>query len=135
MDSTSHLRLALGLVAVVLASGLVLEALFGLRTRAWMDDAILREFLRLGHAHGGVLALVNVGLAFAMGRLRTPERWARRVRVAALLGALLVAVGFTGGGLWHGQSDPGPLVLLVPAGALLLVAALAVVALVRSAAE
>ncbi|HET6586078.1 MAG TPA: hypothetical protein VFG69_21620 [Nannocystaceae bacterium] len=133
MDATRHLRLALGLVALVLGSGLVLEGLFGLRTRAWMDDAILREFVRLGHTHGGVLALVNVGLAFAMGRLRTPEVWARRVRVAALAGAVLVALGFVGGGLWHGPSDPGPLVLFVPAGALMLVASVAVVAVVRSA--
>ena len=40
-------------------------------------------------------------------------------------------VGFVGGGLWHGPTDPGPLVLLVPAGAFMLLAAVAATALVR----
>lgn len=123
------------LVALVLASGLVLESLVGLRTRGWMDDALRRELVRLAHAHGGVLGLVNVALGFAMGRLRTPEIWARRVRIAALGGAVLVVAGFFGGGVWHGQSDPGPLVLLVPAGALLVLASVVAIASLRGAAE
>jgi len=135
LSATQHLRFALVLVAFVLASGLVLESLVGLRTRGWMDDELRRELVRLAHAHGGLLGLVNVALAFVMGRLHTPEVWARRVRVAALLGAVLVAVGFFGGGVWHGISDPGPLVLLVPAGALLVIAGVVAVALLRGAAE
>jgi hypothetical protein len=135
LSAKLHLRLALVLVALVLSSGLVLESLVGLRTRAWMDDALLRELVRLAHAHGGLLGLVNVALAFAMGWLKTPELWARRVRVAALLGAVLVVAGFFGGGVWHGVSDPGPMVLFVPAGALLVIASVVAVALLRSAAE
>ena len=135
MSSQLHLRLALVLVAVVLASGLVLESLYGLRTRGWMQDDLRREFVRLAHAHGGLLGLVNVALAFAMDRLRTPELWARRIRIAGLVGAGLVAAGFFGGGVWHGVSDPGPLVLLVPAGALLVLASLLAIAAVRSTTE
>jgi hypothetical protein len=97
-----------------------------------MDDALRRELVRLGHAHGAILGLVNVAIALAMAKLRTPEAWARRVRVAALLGALLVGGGFVGGGIWHGPTDPGPLVLLVPAGALLVLSAIVAVAIVRS---
>jgi hypothetical protein len=132
VDESRHLRLALLLVAVFLASGLWLEAMFALRERGWMDDDLRREFLRLGHAHGGLLGLVNIALSFAMHRLATPPLWARRIRVAALSGALLVAFGFFGGGLWHGQTDPGPLVLVVPAGAMLVFASLIAVALVRA---
>jgi hypothetical protein len=132
LDAARHLRIALGLLAVFLAAGLVLEGLLGLRLAGWMEDPLRRELVRLGHAHGGLLALVNLGVAFAIEKLGTPESWARRVRVAASVGALLVGLGFVGGGIWHGAVDPGPLVLFVPAGALLVLSAVLVVAFVRS---
>ncbi len=134
MGREAHLRWSLGLLALFLASGLWLEAMFGLRATGWVDDPLRREFLRLGHAHGGLLALVNLALSFAMARLGTPDLWARRVRPAALAGALLVGLGFVGGGLWHAATDPGPLVLLVPAGAMTLLACLVAVAVVPGAA-
>lgn len=135
MDAARHVRLSLGLLALFLAGGIALEGLLGLRVAAWMDDPMRRELVRLGHAHGGLLAIVNLAIAFAMGRLGTPEAWARRVRVAALLGAALVGLGFVGGGVWHGLVDPGPIVLIVPAGALLVLSALLVVAVVRASAR
>lgn len=127
-----HLRLSIALAAVFLAMGLWLEAMIGLRAAGWVDDPLRREFLRLGHAHGGLLALLNLGLGLALARLATPEAWARPIRVAALLGALLVGGGFVAGGLTHGPTDPGLPVLVVPAGALLLLASLVAAALVRS---
>ena len=131
MGAHGHLRAALGLAAAFLAMGLWLEAMIGLRAAGWVDDPLRREFLRLGHAHGGVLSLLNVALAWAMVRLRTPDAWARRIRPAALLGAALVGLGFVGGALWHGPTDPGPLVLVVPAGAMMLLASTAAVAILR----
>lgn len=113
----------------------MLEGIIGLRLAAWMDDPIRRELVRLGHAHGGLLAIVNLAIAFAIGKLATPDAWARRVRVAAILGALFVGLGFVLGGLWHGGVDPGPFVLLVPAGALLVLSSILVVAFVRSTVE
>ncbi|MBX7079725.1 MAG: hypothetical protein K1X88_11095 [Nannocystaceae bacterium] len=131
MDEGRHVRASVGLLALFLGSGLWLEAMIGLRAGGWVDDPLRREFLRLGHAHGGLLALVNLALAWAMTKLQTPDGWARRIRVAAWLGALAVGVGFFGGGLWHGAADPGPLVLIVPAGAMMLVASCVAVAMVR----
>jgi hypothetical protein len=131
VDADRHVRLSLGCIAIFLAMGLWLEAMMGLRAQGWMDDTLRREMLRLGHAHGGLLGLLNLGLAWAMGRLETPAPWARRIRLAALLGAVLVGGGFIGGGLWHGPTDPGPIVLVVPAGAMLLLTATVAVALVR----
>ncbi len=119
------------LVAAFLGIGLLLEALLGLRISGWADDALRRELLRLGHAHGGLLGLLNLGLAWAMERLRTPAVWAGRIRVAALVGAAAVGLGFIGGGLWHGPTDPGPVVLIVPAGALLLLSSVLAVAVLR----
>lgn len=131
MRAERHHRLSLALLAVFLASGLWLEAMIGLRAAGWVDDPLRREFLRLGHAHGGLLALVNLGLAWSIGQLKTPEPWAGKVRLAALLGALLVGAGFMAGGLTHGPTDPGPPILVVPAGALLLLSAVVAVALLR----
>lgn len=114
-----------------MAAGLWLEAMYGLRASGWLDDDLRREFLRLGHAHGALLGMLNLVLAWAMARLHTPEPWARPIRVAALLGALLVGLGFFGGGLWHAPTDPGPLVLMVPAGAMMLLASCVAVAMLR----
>jgi hypothetical protein len=137
VDEARHLRLALVHVAIFLAAGLWLEAMYGLRAAGWLDDDLRREFLRLGHAHGALLGLLNLALSWAMSRLGTPDRWARSIRVAALLGALLVGLGFFGGGLWHAPTDPGPLVLMVPAGAMMLLASCIAIALVgpRGSAE
>ena len=126
-----HLRLSLALAALFLAMGLWLEAMIGLRVRGWIDDPLRREFLRLGHAHGGLLALLNLGLGLALERLATPEPWARVIRPAALIGAALVGGGFVAGGLLHGPTDPGLPVLVVPAGALMLLGALVAGALLR----
>ena len=131
MSSQTHLRGALALLALFLASGLWLEAMFGLRAAGWIDDELRREFLRLGHAHGGLLALVNVALAWALTRLQTPESWARKIRLASLVGAALVGAGFMLGGLVHGPTDPGPPILVVPAGAMLLLCSLVATAILR----
>ena len=131
MDVDRHVRWSLVCVAVFLTMGLWLEAMMGLRTRGWMDDTLRRELLRLGHAHGGLLGLLNLALAWAMERLSTPLRWARRIRVAALMAAVCVGGGFVLGGLLHGPTDPGPAILLVPAGAMTMLACVVAVSLVR----
>ncbi|MBL9102766.1 MAG: hypothetical protein JNL82_17600 [Myxococcales bacterium] len=131
MSPERHLRWSLALVALFLAMGLWLEAMIGLRAAGWVDDPLRREFLRLGHAHGGILGLVNVGVAWALGQLHTPQRWAGTIRRATLLGALLVGGGFVAGGLTHGPTDPGLPVLVVPAGALMLLGGVVATALVR----
>lgn len=131
MEPEPHLRASIVVIALFLASGLWLEAMYGLRAEGWIDDPLRREFLRLGHAHGGLLGIVNVALAWALERLATPAAWARKIRVAALLGAVLVGFGFMLGGLMHGPTDPGLPILAVPAGAMLLLSSLVATAIVR----
>ncbi len=133
MLPSTHLRASLWCLAGFLAVGMGLEAALGLRVSGFVQDELQRDFLRLGHAHGGLLALVNVGLGWALERLATPRGWAGRIRLASWSGALLVGLGFMGGGLWHGPTDPGPLVLFVPAGALLLLTSLIATAMLRPA--
>jgi hypothetical protein len=131
VTASLHVRLSLLLVAAFLGLGILVESMLGTRAAALMDDPLRREFVRLGHAHGGLLGLLNLGIGWAMAQLRTPEGWARKVRIAAWSGASCVGLGFLGGGVWHGATDPGVLVLLVPTGALLLLSALIAVALLR----
>ena len=131
MTQSLHVRLSLLLVAAFLGLGIIVESLLGTRAAALWDDELRREFVRLGHAHGGLLGLLNLGIGWAMLHLRTPEGWARKLRVAAWSGAALVGLGFLGGGIWHGATDPGLLILMVPTGALLLLSSLLVVALLR----
>jgi hypothetical protein len=131
VHAQSHLRLSIAIIAMFMASGLWLEAMYGLRAEGWLDDPLRREFLRLGHAHGGLLGIVNIALAWALERLQTPAAWAGKIRVAALLGALLVGLGFMLGGLMHGPTDPGVAVLAVPAGAMMLLGSLIATALLR----
>ncbi|MEM7158936.1 MAG: hypothetical protein AAF799_39225 [Myxococcota bacterium] len=135
MDGSLHIRASLLVVAVFLTMGLGLEAMLGMRVESLLNDELRREMLRLGHAHGALLGLLNLGLSWAMDALSTPDAWARRIRIAALVGALCVGLGFTAGGIWHGPTDPGPLVLLVPTGALLLISAVLAVVRLRPRAE
>lgn len=127
-----HLRLSLGTAALFAALGLALEAVYGFRWAGFLDDPLRREFLRLGHAHGALLSFANIGLAWACDRLAVPERTARSLRMAGWCGAVLVGVGFLGGGWWHTATDPGPWVLLVPAGGLMFVAVLGTVSVTRT---
>jgi hypothetical protein len=111
--------------------GLVLETLHGFRVGWYLDvgSESRRLMLRLGHAHGTLLSLLNVAyavvLASAIGaRLAAPAK-ASRLLVAA---TVILPGGFLLGGLLPIGDEPGPGVLLVPLGGAALLAALAKVA-------
>src|SRR5262249_20912111 len=116
---------------IFLTLGIVLETLHGFKVDFYLDPAHRNRRLlwTLAHAHGTLLALVNI--AFAAG-LTQPGRWDERpLRLASffLIDALvLLPVGFFLGGLGHTEVDPGPGILLVPVGALLLLVGIGLVA-------
>jgi hypothetical protein len=108
---------------VFLSLGIVLESLHGFKVGFYLDPGskIRRELWTLAHAHGTLLALVNV--AFALGLVHFGRWTAARLKLASFFlldAAVLMPVGFFLGGLGHGESDPGAGVLLVPLGAALL---------------
>jgi len=120
-------------LAVFAAIGLVLESMLGLRV-PWVLDVgheTRRTMFRLAHAHGALLGLVNVAFAASLrGGLLTEAR-ADELRGASrllLAGSVLVPLGFALGGVWFVEADPGLGVLLVPVGALAVIAALVSVA-------
>jgi hypothetical protein len=119
------------LLAIALPFGVTLEALHGFKVQAYLASEMRREMWRLAHAHGtllGILCLVFA--AVAENHVAAPIR----ARAAAMIrwGAVLMPLGFFLGGVLNSEGDPSLGILLVPAGALLLMVALVRVALFPS---
>lgn len=123
-----HLRAGWGSLVAFVVLGAVLELFHAIKSPVYLDAGreTTRLLLRLAHAHGTLLSLVNVAFALTA---RVRPRVARPAASASLLASLvLLPGGFLLGGLWASGGDPGLGVVLVPAGAALLVAGAAIVA-------
>ncbi|MDQ3037975.1 MAG: hypothetical protein M3Y87_36610 [Myxococcota bacterium] len=104
--------------------GLALEAMHGWKIGGYLDDALARELLVLGHAHGVGLALV----VLVFGEAAVPlfgERDDGGASLALRIGAIVVPAAFALSAIDHPEGDPNLLVWLVPLGALAVIAALA----------
>ena len=119
-----HLQFGWFALAAFSLLGIGLELAHAFRLGFYLDvgSETRRLMLRLGHAHGTLLALVNVAFACSLPRLAAgnPARL-RRSSASLLVAAVLLPLGFLLGGAFASASDPGALVALVPAGAALLV--------------
>jgi hypothetical protein len=101
----------------------LLEALHGFKVGYYLDveNETRRLMWRLAHAHGALLALVNIAFGASLSAIREGKHAGLGTASACLLvGALLLPLGFFGGGLFASAGDPGLFVLLVPLAALLL---------------
>ena len=129
--SLRHLRFGWASLLLFLSLGLVLETLHGFKIGWYLDvsNETRRHMFTLAHAHGTLLSLIH--LAFASGLDHLPG-W--RARQQGLASALLIAAtillpgGFFAGGIFIYAGDPGLGILLVPAGALALAAAVSLAA-------
>jgi hypothetical protein len=116
---------------VFLSLGIGLETLHGFKAGFYLDPAerLRRLLWTLAHAHGTLLALIHIGFAAGLPQL---GRWTeRRLKLASFFltdALLLMPAGFFLGGVGHSEVDPSPGVLLVPVGALALLAAVALIA-------
>ena|SRR5687767_364035 len=106
---------------VWLSLGLVLEGMHGFKVGWYLDvvNDARQLMLRLAHAHGTLLALVNLAFAatikasdasLGLARGATCLRWA----------AVLMPVGFLAGGIQIYGADPGFGIVLVPIGGVVL---------------
>jgi hypothetical protein len=131
-----HLRAGWWALLLFACVGIALEALHGFKAGFYLDvgNETRRLLWTLAHAHGTLLALLNLLFAAslpALPALRGPSLVAAS---RCLLGALvLLPAGFFAGGAAVHGGDPGLGVLLVPPGALLLVVALFLTARAASA--
>lgn len=129
-----HLRFGWTAVLVFAVFGLTLETLHGFKVGAYVDvsNETRRLLWTLAHAHGTLLGIVNVLYAVTVASF--PEwghgTWPSRGLAAA---AVLLPAGFFLGGLLPYGGDPGLGILLVPAGAIALVVALAALLVGRRA--
>ena len=119
--SDRHLRFGWWSLFAFLTLGVLLEALHGFKLGWYLnvDVEMRRLMFTLAHAHGTLLALVNIAAGLTMRTVKGFEL-ARAPSLALLWGSLLLPIGFFLGGLVIHDGDPGLGVLLVPIGALLL---------------
>lgn len=120
------------LLLVFVSLGTVLETLHGFKLGWYLDPShhVRREMWTLAHAHGTLLALVQI--AFAVSVVRFGNWSAGRLKLASFFlldAALVMPLGFFLGGIGHAEGDPSWGVLLVPVGAGLLIIAVALIAL------
>ncbi len=132
MTASGHARLGWWMLALFAGAGLLLESLIGLRT-PWLLDVGMearRVMFRLAHAHGALLGVVNVAFAASLRTGLVAAEGSALIWPSRLLaaGSMCVPLGFALGGVWFLEADPGLGVLLVPIGALAVVAALVSIA-------
>ena len=130
LASLARRQLWVGFAALALFAflGVVLEGLHAFKADAYLNvgHETRRLMLRLAHAHGTLLALINI--AFGLAVRAFPEAGSKLASSALLTALALLPLGFGLGGLFAKGGDPGALVLLVPAGAVALIVGLAAVA-------
>lgn len=120
------LNLRAGFWALLLFAtlGLSLEVFHGLKLGFYLDvtNETRRLLLRLAHAHGALLGLLNVAYALAAHAFpRLADRLAERALLAALL---MMPAGFLLGGIFASEGDPGASVGLAAAGGVALLVGL-----------
>ncbi len=126
-----HLRLGWWALLVFLTLGAMLESLHGFKIQLYL--AVTSETRRLlwtlAHAHGTLLAIVNIAFALSLGSLPgltgASRSFASRLLCAA---TVLLPLGFFLGGAVIHDGDPGLGVLLVPPAALFLLVAVYLIA-------
>src|ERR1700693_16635 len=112
-----NLRFGWWSLLIFLSLGAVLETLHGFKIGWYVDvgNETRRLMFTLAHAHGSLLALVNI-ITGLIGRI--VERFTLRssVSFALIWAAILLPAGFFLGGIVIYDGDPGLGVWLVPAG-------------------
>ena len=124
----SHLRTGWIGLLVFLSLGILLESLHGLKLDLYLDvrNSTRRLMWTLAHAHGTLFSLIHVAFACSLSVLgsregRTLPASSIRTTSRFLTGAIvLLPLGFLLGGIWIFDGDPGPGILLVPVGAILM---------------
>lgn len=120
-----HLAFGWWSLLIFLTLGVVLELLHGFKVGWYLDvsNETRRHMWTLAHAHGTLLALVNLAFAFSLKGFGGHGGRGLVMASRCLIGAgVLMPLGFFLGGLVIHAGDPGLGIVLLPAGALLLVA-------------
>jgi hypothetical protein len=126
-----HRRFGWWSLLVFVTFGLVLETLHGFKLDAYLNlsNETRRLLWTLAHAHGTALAIVNILFGLGLERAGVPRlRQIGVISTSLIAASLLLPGGFFLGGVTYYEGDPGLGILLVPPGAVLLIAALFLIA-------
>ena len=106
--------------------GIALETMHGFKVGWYLDvgHETRRLLLTLAHAHGVLIALVNLAFAATLRVLADPAAVSGLASPCLLSAGVLMPAGFLLGGLVVYDGDPGLGILLLPVGAALLVVGL-----------
>lgn len=126
--SRSALRLGWALLALFLLGGLTLEFLHLIKAPWYLDVRIRRELWVLAHAHGALLAVLNILFACSAAHCLPEERKRKLASRMLRWGAVLVPAGFFLGGIGNSETDPSLFIIATPVGALMVLHALALTA-------
>jgi hypothetical protein len=125
-----NLRFGWWSLLIFLSLGAALETLHGFKIGWYVDvgNETRRLMFTLAHAHGTLLALINIAAGLTA---RNVDRFELRpsVSFALIWAAILLPAGFFLGGIVIYDGDPGLGVWLVPVGAILLFYSIARIAL------
>ena len=129
-NADRNLRFGWWSLLIFLLFGGALETLHGFKIGWYLDvgNEMRRLMFTLAHAHGTLLALVNIAAGLTA---RSVARFDLRPSISSVLiwAAILLPGGFFLGGIVTYDGDPGLGVWLVPVGAILLFYSVARIAL------
>jgi hypothetical protein len=125
-----HLAFGWWSLAIFTTFGLLLEAAHGLKLGWYLDvsSGTRRLSFTLGHAHGTLLGVLNVAFALSLRQAKMSAVAAARASFALRAATVLMPLGFILGGAAFYAGDPGIAIVLVPPAGALLVIALVLVA-------
>jgi hypothetical protein len=129
--SRRHLRFGWWALLCFLTLGIVLEVFHAMKLGWYLDvESETRRLLwTLAHAHGTLIALINIGFGATLALLPLPSPRSLTIASRCLLGAnLLLPAGFFLGGGFSVGGDPGLGIVLLPVGAILLLVGVFVIA-------
>lgn len=120
-----HLRIGWWSIAGFAVLGLGLETLHGFKVGAYLDvsNETRRLMWTLAHAHGTLLGLLHVGLGVTTRAAGLAGAGLRRASGLLTAAGVVLPMGFLAAGVRFYAGDPGLGIVLVPVGAVLLVAA------------
>ena len=114
-----HCIVGWAFLLVFLTLGLTLEALHAFKARWYLEEAYTTRRLMwtLAHAHGVLLALINIGLGSTIKQLDLSST--RSLRLASpllVVASVIMPAGFFLGGVTFHGGDPGVGIWLAPIG-------------------
>lgn len=125
----SSVRFGWSALALFALLGLGLESLHLIKAPAYLEVRLRRELWVLAHAHGVLLALMNIVFGLYVARVGARLASLARAGYALRFGALAIPAGFLLGGIGNTETDPSLAIVLVPLGAVAVIYALSVTAL------